>query len=216
MNHVAPESDDIGRDWIKTSTEAFAEKVRSSDFERLLWIAPQSACEQCGLQWYFERFPDAPAGPMIIVDSPPIPGWRNGPPLGLGELPADVIAGLLDGAPRSQWPRDLSSPKLWKSLRAEDSLLRVVEEGRLRSVQTNYFDAVLVEQTSSEWCSWTRSVGNAMIEAGERGHNISAEYLTWRVRELIRQGCIQCEGELPGPQHDEKHRPNAILRLVSE
>jgi hypothetical protein len=151
---------------------------------------------------------------MIILDWVLTPGWRNGPPIGVGELPANLIGGLLDRAERRSWPQDRASPDIWRRLRAEDSLLRIVEDGRLRSVQPDYFDALLLEHTPTEWCKWTRVVGNSMAEAGERGHNIGDEYLVWRVRELMMQGRVECEGDLPGPEHDETHRPNAMLRLA--
>jgi hypothetical protein len=213
MNDIAPAPDYIERDWIKSSTEKFVEQVRSSSLDRLVWIAPQSACEQCGLQWYFEQFPDAQAGPMIILDWTLTPGWRDGPPIGLGELPTDIIAGLLDRAERRNWPQERASSEIWGRLRAEDTLLRVVEEGRLRSVEPDYFDALLLEHAHAEWCTWARVVGNTIYEAGERGHNIGDEYLLWRVREMIEQGRLECVGDLPGPEHDERYRPNAKLRL---
>ena len=212
LDGISPAPLDVGADWMKRSAEQFLADIRSGGPNRLVWIAPQSACEQCGLQWYFEQFPDAPAGPMIIADQPIVRGWFNSAPLGLGELSEAEIAGLLDG-PRRQWPSERASPEPWRRLRAENVLLRVVEGGELRSAEPHYFDDLLFDQLSTDWNKWARVVGGAMVAAGERGHNISDSYLLWRVRELVDARRIECQGEMPGPQHDRDNRPNAKLRL---
>jgi hypothetical protein len=211
LNKTVPNHLDWG--WVRESTEQFLATVRAAPGERLVWIAPQSACEQCGLQWFFEQFDSAASKPMIIADQPlSRGGWVNGPPLGLGELPKDLITELLDRAPRRAWPAERSTPNLWRRLRAEDSLLRIVDDGRLRSVEPDFFDPLLIEHTPDESTKWSRVVGRTMVEAAERGHNIGDAYLVWRVRELVKQGRIACEGELPGREHDEHRRPNAMLR----
>jgi hypothetical protein len=106
------------------------------------------------------------------------------------------------------------SPELWQRLRTEDSLLRVVEEGRLRSVAPTYFDEILLQHTPAEWCWWARVVGNTMVDAGERGHNIGDAFLIWRLRELVKEGKIECEGELPGREHAPENRATARLRRL--
>jgi hypothetical protein len=151
---------------------------------------------------------------MIIADQLLSRGWLNIPPVGLGELSDELIAGLLDHAPRREWPAERASPELWQRLRTEDSLLRVVEEGRLRSVAPTYFDEILLQHTPAEWCWWARVVGNTMVDAGERGHNIGDAFLIWRLRELVKEGKIECEGELPGREHAPENRATARLRRL--
>ena len=84
FDDIDPAPADVGSDWMKDSADRFLADIRSHDGDRLVWIAPQSACEQCGLQYYFEQFPDASPGPMVIVDGPLSLGWRNAPPIGSG------------------------------------------------------------------------------------------------------------------------------------
>ena len=132
-----------GWDWIINSAASFLEGARAGAAERLVWLAPRSASEQCGLQWYFEQIRGS-VGPMIIADHPLSGGWRDAPPLGLGELPHRQIAELLDNSPRREWPVELASPEPWRKLRTDDSLLRVIEDGVLRSVPPSYFDDFLL------------------------------------------------------------------------
>ena len=201
-------------DWIAESARNFLSAIRAWRGERLLWIAPQSACEQCGLQYYFEQVSEAAAGPMIIADEPLSGGWRNAPPLGLGELPAELMAGLLDHAPRREWPSERSSGDVWRRLRGEDTGLRIVEQGALRTVSESHFDTLLLGHCSGDWQKWSRVVGHAMTEAMEQGHHTGDTFYLWRLRELVENGRIACRGELPGPQHDEHRRPDALLRRI--
>ena len=185
-------------DWIVESAADFLERIEAAGMERLVWIAPRSACERCGLQWYFEQT-GAPAGPMIIADRPLSGGWSDAPPMGLGELPPELMAQLL-GSPRREWPSGLASPEPWRQLRAGDSLLRIVDDGVLRSASPDHFDGVLLAQCRPEWRKWAYVIGHAMGAAMEAGHRLDDTFFLWRLRELIAQGRIECEGALPGPE----------------
>ena len=200
--------------WIADSARDFLSAIRAWPGERLVWIAPRSACEQCGLQWLFEQVAGAAAGPTIIADAPLSGGWRDAPPLGLGELPAELVAGLLDRAPRRDWPGARASGDVWRRLRGEDGLLRIVERGALRTVAGDHFDALLLGPRSGEWRKWSLVAGDAMTEAMERGHHMGDAFYLWRLRELVRLGRMECRGELPGPQHDGHRRPDALLRRI--
>ena len=202
-----------GWGWIDAVAADFLERVHAAGAERLLWIAPRSACERCGLQWFFEQT-GAAAGPMIIADRPLSGGWGDAPPLGLGELPIELIAQLLDDAPRREWPAELASPEPWRRLRAEAGLLRIVQDGVLRSAAPSHYDDLLLKQCGREWRKWAAVVGHAMGEAMEFGHRVDDLFYTWRLCELVAQGRIECEGDLPGRGHDGERRPDAVLRIA--
>ena len=204
----------FGWGWIADSARDFLSVVRAWRGERLVWIAPRSACEQCGLQWFFEQVAGAAAGPTVVADAPLSGGWSDAPPLGLGELPAELIAGLLDRAPRREWPGERASADVWRRLRGEDGLLRIVERGALRTVAEDRFDDLLLGRCSGDWRKWSRVVGDAMTEAMEQGHHMGDAFYLWRLRALVRHGRMECRGELPGRQHDEHRRPNALLRRI--
>lgn len=204
----------VGWDRIARSTLDFLSTIRSWRGERLTWIAPRSACEQCGLHWYFEQVPEAATAPMIIADGPLSGGWSEAPPLGLGELPAELMADLFDHAPRRQWPGPVTSGETWRRLRGEAGLLRIVEQGALRTVSEDYFDPLLLDRCLRDWEKWSRVVGRAMIDAMEEGHHIGDSFFIWRLRDLVERGRMECRGDLPGRQHDGHHRPDAFLRRI--
>ena len=200
-----------GWDWIIESAREFLDEIESWNGDRLVWVAPRSACEQCGLQWYFAQT-SAPAGPMIIADQPIQFKKCTAVPHGLGELADEYMGDLLDHAPRREWPAERSTPDEWRRLRAEDTQLRIVEEGKLRNVAASHFDELLVKRCTGDWQKWARVVGWSMVDAMEAGHPVGDDLLLWRLRLLVEQGRIQCQGDLPGREHDETHRPDAMLR----
>ena len=200
-------------DWLVPRAEDFLNEISAWAGDRLVWIAPRSACEQCGVQWYFEQT-EAPGRPMIIADQPIQFKKVAAVPLGLGELADEYMGDLLDHAPRREWPSERSSPDEWRRLRAEDTQLRIVEGGNLRSVVPSYFDDLILNRCTDQWQKWSRVVGWTMVDAMDQGHHAGDVLLLWRLRELVRIGQIECEGELPGRQHDPENRPNAMLRRV--
>ena len=203
-----------GWDWISESAQEFLDTISAWPGERLVWIAPRSACEQCGLQWYFERTHGA-AGPMIIADRPIQFKRVTAVSLGLGELAPEYMDDLYCNAPRRDWAAERASPDEWQRLRAEDTLLRIVDQGVLRSVPPTYFDQLLLDRCTADWQKWSRAVGWAMVDAMDQGHHLGDAPILWRLRELIKAGRLECRGELPGQQHDVDHRPNAELRRIA-
>ena len=202
-----------GWEWIVGRAEDFLNEVSAWTGERLVWIAPRSACEQCGLQWYFEQT-EAPAGPMVIADQPIQFKLQKAVPHGLGELEAEYLGELLDNAPRRSWPEERASPAEWQRLRREDGLLRIVEDGVLRTVEPGYFDDLLLGRCTNEWQKWSRVIGWTMVDASDAGHAVGDGPLLWRVRELVAAGRIDCRGELPGIEHGPDNRATGELRLA--
>ena len=203
-----------GWDGIVESAAKFLDEIRRWTGDRLVWIAPRSACEQCGLQFYLKQS-GAPIAPMVIADEPIQYQRCAAIPLGLGELDNEQVAELLDNAPRRTWPADRASPDEWRRLRGEASLLRIVENGRLRSVDPDFFDGLLLGRCTDEWQKWARVVGWAMVDAMEQGHHVGDALLLWRLRELVGQGRIVVRGELPGREHGPDNRVTAELKRMA-
>ena len=186
-------------DWIPDAVARFQEGV-ATDPDRLIWIAPLSAQEQAGLYWYFDQF--GGTGARIIVADHPLPGaWQNQPPFSLGELGEEQMAELLDECSISPWDPARFPADHWRILMADGALLRVVDEGKLRSAPADHFDHLLLAHCSSAWVKWYRVVGGAMGDGWEAGHRVDSSFLFWRLRELIEQGEVACDGRLP--RHEE-------------
>ena len=196
LSQNVPSDDMMGDwEWIIEHAAEFKQQV-GSDPDRLIWIAPRSAHEQAGLYWYLEQFGGVGAN-MIIADYSLGYGHRDEPPSGLGVLSDDVMAQLLDNCPLAEWNQSRFPGDKWRSLMADDALLRIVEDGTLRSVSSDYLDKYLLQRIGTEWTKSLRVIGYAMGDIWGADHGADDLFLLWRLRELIRSGAIVCNDGLP-------------------
>src|SRR5690606_7070232 len=106
----------------------------------------------------------------------------------------------------SRFPSDT-----WRTLMAEDGLLRVVKHGHLESVPQDFFDDYLVEHCSHRWTDWGRVQGEAMMSMWNARHRTSLYLIDWRLRELVRGVTLECNGSLPSVDDTRK----SMVRLAS-
>jgi hypothetical protein len=194
MNRNAP-LDFGGYDWLADNAARFREAVGSDD-DRLVWIAPRSAEEQAGLYWFLDQF-DGSDMPMIVADHALNESWGGKAPFSLGELSHDLMELLFDEGPRiARDPARLPASH-WQSLVKENALLRIVDDGQLRSESEDFFDGCLLECCPTQWVKWHRVVGDTMRYLWDRGHRADSFFLVWRLRELIGSGAVDCDGDPP-------------------
>jgi hypothetical protein len=188
LDRNVPSSFAGGWDWIVEQVVKFEQTI-AEDPDRLIWVEPTSAQELSGLYWYLERFGGSNAQ-MIVA-----PKYKSASGLGVRGL--DSMAELLDSWPRAPWEPERFPANHWSALRAEGSLLRIVKEGVLQSASSDYFDHFLLAWCSSEWTTWMRVIGHAMIDIDDAGHSTDDLFLRWRLRELLRRGAIMSNQDLP-------------------
>lgn len=182
-------------DWLAESEARFRQHI-ASDTERLIWIAPASATEQAGLYWYLSQF--GGAGVKFAVADFPFGGtWNGKPPLKLGALGLDPMGQLYDGCPRTPWDPSRFPEARWNGLVMEKALLRVVDDGQLQSVSDDYFDKFLLARCANGWTKWPRVIGYAMGDIWEKNQSAGSDLLIWRLRSLIEDGQIACDGAPP-------------------
>lgn len=182
-------------DWLASGEMRFRKAVEANA-DRLIWIAPRCATEQAGLYWYLDRF--GGEGVQMIVADYPLQGvWNGEVPPRLGVLDVDQIAVLLDECPRIPWDAGLFPADRWRQLVAENALVRVLKDGVLESAPDDFYDRFLLAHCSENWTKSVRVIGRAMGSIWDAGHDADSFLLTWRLRELIQTGELECEGELP-------------------
>jgi len=194
--------------WAADCVRKFLDAVDADD-DRLIWLAPQSAQEQSGLFWYLDRTRVPPKG-MIIVDYPLEGAWRGQPPGSLGELGPKQMAQLLDEAPRFEWDGSRFQIGKWREFMDDGAVLRVVEDGLLKSVRPEHYDDWLLQWCPWDWTKWYRVIGDAM---GHADQPIDDLFLRWRLQELIVSGAIKCNDQLPGWDHPTAIEPAKIRRV---
>lgn len=194
LNQYAPL--DFGdRDWIEQTETRFRKCVDKST-ERLVWIAPSSATEQAGLYWYLSQF-GGDGLKLAVADYPFDETWNGKPPLRLGQLDVEPMAKLYDGCPRVQWDPMRFPETKWSALVADNALIRVVVDGQLQNADDDYFDGYLLARCPLAWAKWHRVVGDTMGDIWDTGQSAGSDLLLWRLRTLIENDRIICDGELP-------------------
>jgi DNA-binding Lrp family transcriptional regulator len=81
----------------------------------------------------------------------------------------------------------------WELLKKDNSILRVLKDGKAKSVDENYFDIDILKYTPNEFRKSMRTLGEVLGKSEER---ISDEYIFWRIKELIKAGKIEYNGKL--------------------
>jgi len=195
-------------DWLDEGASSFRRTVLANP-DRLIWISPRCQQELAGLFWFLAEF-GGEGAQMIVADYPLHGTWRDEPPLRLSELQEDQIAELLDGCQRRAWNSSEYPEDRWSTLIAENSCLRIVERGGLRSVDADYFDHFLVAQCPTYWTKAHRLIGDVMGTIWNSGHSPDPAFLYWRLRELIQCSTIASDGELP-MFGDPKNAPKVRL-----
>ncbi|MGG7163278.1 DUF1835 domain-containing protein [Clostridium ihumii] len=79
----------------------------------------------------------------------------------------------------------------WKSLKKENSNLRILKEGKVENVNEDYFDTFILKYTPKEFKKSARIIGEVL---GNSEILISDVYIFWRVKELIKMGMISYRG----------------------
>jgi hypothetical protein len=169
-------------------------KVKSSD-TLYLWFG-QCSQELCGMMYTLEFLKDKNPEIYIINASDKIEEASNGNLYtyrAVAEVMPKKLKAFIDIKRKFEVEEFNQLLNQWKLLKNENSLLRVCEEGRIKSVKENYFDIDILKYTEKEFKKSARIVGNVL---GFSENKISDEYIFWRVQELVKAGMIDYKGKL--------------------
>lgn len=182
-------------DWLAEKETGFRACV-AHEAKRTVWIAPTSASEQAGLYWYLSKFGGNDLS-IVAADFPFDGTWDGKSPLTLGELGIGPMGQLYDTCPRKPWDPTRFPEDRWNELVAEKALLRVISGGQLVSAPNNYFDDFLLARCSIQWVRFQRVIAHVMGDIWATGQSAGSDLLLWRLRVLIEDGRIACDGDLP-------------------
>jgi hypothetical protein len=104
------------------------------------------------------------------------------------------MAQLFDESPRPVWEASRFPVEKWRSLMDDCTVLRVVDNGTLKSVRSDHYDDWILRWCPHDWTKWHRVIGDA---TGHASQAIDHWFLQWRLQELIASGAIECQGTLP-------------------
>ena len=179
-------------DWLIETVDEFRAAAAGIE-DPIVWVAPRNANELTGLFWYAHHV-GIDGVQIKIADFSLAGGWRNEPPLSLGELPVEMLGLVLD-RPAEPWNPRRFPLDTWIELVREAALLRVVLDGQLKSVPADFFDQALLKNASAAWTPFYRIIGQTMADASDH-HRIDDSFLRWRLSELVRAGELELDGSL--------------------
>ncbi|EDS77551.1 conserved hypothetical protein [Clostridium botulinum C str. Eklund] len=102
--------------------------------------------------------------------------------------------------------------KVWEVLKKENAILRIFEDGKVKSSDKEYFDMDILKNTEKKFRKAARLVGNVL---GYSNQNISDDYIFWRVKELIKEGYIDYTGKFGVMREMEIKITNKGLEMLS-
>ncbi|MCY8758694.1 DUF1835 domain-containing protein [Bacillus haynesii] len=94
----------------------------------------------------------------------------------------------------------------WTALSQQTSVLRVWEDGRIKSVKEDFYDSFIIgklaklqkNRAASTFINCPRLIGEVI---GHLEENIGDEYIEYRILELIRKGIFEMEGVPKGMRY---------------
>ena len=218
---VLPEQEEAGRQAVRDrlakvrkNLDAICARARNGEPLRI-WLGI-SAEDQCMMSWlahqlvsrdlstvqvFLNRLPSRyarPEGDMV--------SWEN-----WGEV-EPILWGRLDQELRREAPTDflVSEARIWQALCKENGELRILENGRLRSVSADYYDSWIQAEIDRQLPEFPE----AQVIGSLIGHDLRMPD-TWiadRIEVLIRSGLLTvAEEQTPGvPSYRRTLRKTAV------
>jgi hypothetical protein len=88
-----------------------------------------------------------------------------------------------------------SSRQRWQRLRKENAPFRIVTEEGLVSASIDYFDPLLLAETTPKWQKLAFVVGNTMGHSSDPYHQVGDFMLLARIVALVEGGLLLAEGD---------------------
>ena len=197
---------------IKNDEHAFASAEEVADFwdrfrslkgETVVWFTRRSSSEYCGFLECLYRAPDP--GRLLFNDL--TEERRRGVNYKGQPYDAPVYRTAFLNPEQlmafyGRWkPMPPNAGKAfrdeWEVLRSENSALRVLENGALKSAPIDYFDEIIMSEVTDQWRKGARVVGGSMGKnwGDEWINDIGDIAIFARLNALIDQGRVEFQGD---------------------
>ncbi|WP_235596127.1 DUF3658 domain-containing protein [Leptospira weilii] len=82
-------------------------------------------------------------------------------------------------------------------IRDRKEMLREFKEGKVVFLSVDHYDSDILLSITKEWQTAVRVVGTCLIRQFDRGEkDLTDSFFLWRIRNLIRSGSVEAEGDL--------------------
>lgn len=181
-------------DELKENYNEFHDEISKIDSSDILHLWYGSSRELCGMLYTLELLKDRKLD-IYIINVKETVIKRNDIALQVrttGEIIPENIEKYVDPKRRLNSNEYKQLLNIWEELKKNNSILRVLKDGRVKSVDENYFDIDILKYTPKEFRNPVRTVGDVLGKSEDR---ISDEYILWRIKELIKAGKIEYSGK---------------------
>jgi hypothetical protein len=195
----------------------FWETALGSPARKVIWVTRRSAQEYCGLLECVRRLGDRPYDVVDLTEAEvpwPVPDdpsarsridylWWLKPRMIRG-MGFSNLAAPLEPARRRAYI------DLWNRLRRENAAFRVVSDGDLVSKPVEFYDPLLLAESSHRWRKSARVVATVMQNLEEaRGIHPDPRVLLGRLRSLVGKGLLESQGYMFYMGRSEVRLPSA-------
>ncbi|MBU3176885.1 DUF1835 domain-containing protein [Clostridium estertheticum] len=185
---------DSNTEELKENYNAFHDEISKIDSSDTLYIWYGSSQEFCGMLYTLEFLKGRKLNTYIIdVKDTVIKHNENVfQANNLGEIIPENIEKYAAAKRKLNSNEYKQFLDAWESLKKDDSILRVLKDGKVKSVAENYFDIDILKYTPKEFKTSIRTLGDVV---GNSENKISDGYIFWRIKELIKAGKIEYNGK---------------------
>ncbi|QEH42772.1 DUF1835 domain-containing protein [Chitinophaga sp. XS-30] len=166
------------------------------ELEAWIW-AGQNACDVCGYYWLISQL-DRFSGRihLIYLNNLPFLNEKNAVfyPTHLHQiLPKEFLKAKKLAREVSLAEFELDGEE-WRRMMNENAGVRMLEGGKkIRGEAASYYDKDLLQQLTKEFQKAHKVIALAI---GKFKYPVMDQYLSWRLKELIREGKVESRGEL--------------------
>ncbi|ULH29899.1 DUF3658 domain-containing protein [Leptospira weilii] len=173
--------------WISDAINAFEKKIRSKKTESVIVWYDEFTNDQIFLRmvcWFLRDY----EGSVKVVN---VKNWYDWEDSNRTKILTEYKGRDLDFQERSRYSDE------YVGIRDRKEMLREFKEGKIVFLSVDHYDSDILLSITKEWQTALRVVGTCLIRQIDRGgKDLTDSFFLWRIRNLIRSGSVEAEGDL--------------------
>lgn len=186
---------DYDIDELKANYHTFYDEISKVDSSDTLYLWYGSSREFCGMLYALELLKNRSLNIYLINVKDTV--IKRNDSVFQARAVGEIIPENIEKYAAAKRKLELNEYKklldIWEALKKDDCKLRILKDGKVESVDENYYDMNILEYTPKEFRNPVRTIGDVL---GRSEHSISDDYIFWRIKELIKAGKIEYSGKL--------------------
>ncbi|WP_052332777.1 DUF3658 domain-containing protein [Leptospira santarosai] len=171
-------------EWIREGQAEVLKMAESNEIESIFIWHDDFANDQVFLRlicWLLKKY-------QGIVEVVNVKDWYSIDPITLKDF--EALRVKLKIRERNRYVEE------FVKIQNQESFLRAYENGKIVFLPINHYDSEILALIPDQWRAAVRVVADCFVDEFEKGRRLSDSFYTSRIRNLIRDGFIEAEGEL--------------------